>query len=343
MQITDKDTSTLGLLFNETPLLIRKELAVRIGLNEAIVLQQVHFHIQNKYKSVKEKDRQDDRAWREGTFWTYNSYKEWREADFPFWSVSTIERTFKKLEKQEILRSGNFNKMKTDQTKWYTINYEKLLAETEPKKAENVGVEQSVNLMESAVDQSVNLTNCVVEQSVNMTDSNPSICCDPIRQFDVMLPKRSLEVSKDSSSSSSVRNQIDSKLREKYSDRPFDEIKSALLADETAIIDTERQYAKLLEYRLKNYIAKKQFTAPRKQSSKKAPIRTEKLPAWFDEAPEYQSKQTVSTQPTQPTQPTMAPEEADAMNREIDAMLAQLDMDSKKKSIEDKLKQFRNS
>jgi hypothetical protein len=195
MQITDKDTSLLGLLFNEAPLLIRKELATRLGLNEAIVLQQVHFHIQGKYKTVKEKDRADDRSWIEGTFWTYNSYPEWQESDFPFWSASTIERTFKKLEKQGILRSGSFNKMKTDRTKWYTINYEKLSTVlTGEETAENVDVEQSIKMMGSAVEQSVKLTECVVEQSVKMTDSNPSDCREPIRQIDSILPKKSLEV-----------------------------------------------------------------------------------------------------------------------------------------------------
>ncbi len=44
----------------------------------------------------------------------------------PFWSESTIKRTIKSLEKQGYLISGNFNRSKMDQTKWYSIDYEKL-------------------------------------------------------------------------------------------------------------------------------------------------------------------------------------------------------------------------
>ena len=36
-------------------------------------------------------------------------------------------RTINSLEKRGIVETDNFNKMKIDQTKWYTINYKKLM------------------------------------------------------------------------------------------------------------------------------------------------------------------------------------------------------------------------
>ena len=62
---------------------------------------------------------------KEGRYWVYTTYDSWCE-QFPFWSKSTVVRTFNKLEKEGLIESKNYNKMKIDQTKWYTINYEKL-------------------------------------------------------------------------------------------------------------------------------------------------------------------------------------------------------------------------
>lgn len=101
------------LLINENPLLVLPSLAEKIGLNEAIVLQQVHFWISKKLH------------YKEGRYWVYNTYDEWLE-QFPFWSKSTMRRIFGRLIDRGLIITDNFNKMKIDQTKWYSINYENL-------------------------------------------------------------------------------------------------------------------------------------------------------------------------------------------------------------------------
>lgn len=101
------------LLINEYPLIILPSLATRIGLNESVVLQQVHFWISK------------EQNFKNGRYWVYNTYEEWAE-QFPFWSESTVRRTFNKLEKDGLLISDNFNKLKIDRTKWYSIDYEKV-------------------------------------------------------------------------------------------------------------------------------------------------------------------------------------------------------------------------
>ena len=107
------------LLINEQPLVVLPSLAEKIGLNEAIMLQQIHFWLTRK---PHEKD---------GRQWIYNTYAEWA-TQFPFWSESTIKRTIRSLEKKGLIITGNFNKVKIDKTKWYTIDYEKLERLTSP-------------------------------------------------------------------------------------------------------------------------------------------------------------------------------------------------------------------
>ena len=99
-------------LLNTNPQLYNPELAAVIGLNEAIVLKQVQYWT--------DKNRKIGRNFRKGHYWTYNTYEEWQK-QFPFWSVRTIKRIFKRLEDKGYLVSDNFNKMKADRTKWYRI------------------------------------------------------------------------------------------------------------------------------------------------------------------------------------------------------------------------------
>lgn len=97
--------------------MILPDLASKIGLNEAIVLQQINYWIvQNEKKHNNFKD---------GYYWTFNSYERWKD-QFPFWSVSTIKRIITNLEKQKLIVVGNFNRMKIDRTKWYRIDHKVL-------------------------------------------------------------------------------------------------------------------------------------------------------------------------------------------------------------------------
>lgn len=103
------------LLIPDYTLQILPDLAVEIGLNEAIVLQQVHYWLLPSRGVGKIVD---------GRRWVYNTYEKWKE-NFPFWSVPTIKRTISSLEKQGLLESrSDLNGHASDRTKWYTINYE---------------------------------------------------------------------------------------------------------------------------------------------------------------------------------------------------------------------------
>lgn len=99
------------LLINEPPLQVLPSLAKEIGLNEAIMLQQMHYWLINSSHEF------------EGVKWFYKTLEDW-QTEFPFWSAMTIRRTLTNLEKQKVIRIGNFNKKKFDKTKWYTIEYQ---------------------------------------------------------------------------------------------------------------------------------------------------------------------------------------------------------------------------
>ncbi|KUO52359.1 MAG: hypothetical protein APF76_04810 [Desulfitibacter sp. BRH_c19] len=113
------------ILLNEQSLVINPSLARAVGLNEAIIIQQLYCLLENSNNSY------------EGKTWLYITYADWHKY-LPFFSESTIRRIIKRLEKLEIIISTNrFNKMDSDNTKWYTIDYETLDGIFKDKNIEN--------------------------------------------------------------------------------------------------------------------------------------------------------------------------------------------------------------
>lgn len=102
-------------LFAKHPIVVNPDLAVGIGLNEAIVVQQLNYWLNSK--NAKNID---------GRKWIYNTYENWQKDNFPFWSIPTIKRTMSSLEKSGIVLASNFNKAGFDKTKWYSIDEVKL-------------------------------------------------------------------------------------------------------------------------------------------------------------------------------------------------------------------------
>lgn len=101
------------LLMNEVPLMVQPSLAKKVGLNEAIFLQQLHYWLERSTKVINEKR------------WVYNSVGAWQK-QFSFWSVSTLKRIIASLEKRKLIITDNFNSFSMDRTKWYTIDYDEL-------------------------------------------------------------------------------------------------------------------------------------------------------------------------------------------------------------------------
>ena len=110
-----------ALLIDRDTLIILPRLAATIGLNEAIVLQQVFYWLGGDRKPHV----------RDGRRWVYNTYEGWRE-QFPFWSERTIRRTIRDLEQLGLLESTFFadhpEHRHLDHTKWYTVGFDRLAA-----------------------------------------------------------------------------------------------------------------------------------------------------------------------------------------------------------------------
>ncbi|HHB1580007.1 TPA: hypothetical protein ACN983_005155, partial [Vibrio parahaemolyticus] len=106
-------SNVFKMLFVERPLVVNPKLAADIGLNEAIVLQQI------KYWTDRSEFKKD------GHYWVFKTTEDW-EREFPFWSKPTIRRVLKSLEKSELILSqklhGHFFKEQSNQTLWYALN-----------------------------------------------------------------------------------------------------------------------------------------------------------------------------------------------------------------------------
>ena len=91
------------------------ELAQKLGVNEAIMLQNIIFWlVKNKANGTNHYD---------GRYWTYNSHKAFREL-FPFWSESQIKRILQNLFDKNVIVKGNYNSNPYDKTNWYTLSDE---------------------------------------------------------------------------------------------------------------------------------------------------------------------------------------------------------------------------
>jgi hypothetical protein len=118
-------------LIDEPPMLVYPTLAKALGINQAVMLQQLHFLLnitekaKNKYNFVA------------GRWWVYNSYEEWKRDYFPWLASVTIKGLFVGLEEEGFVLSIQSVKSPLDRRKWYTIdyeNYELLLAARLDKK-----------------------------------------------------------------------------------------------------------------------------------------------------------------------------------------------------------------
>ncbi|MBM7609749.1 DNA-binding PadR family transcriptional regulator [Lysinibacillus composti] len=154
----------MSLLNNDTPILISTTLAMNIGLNEALMLQQLNDLVQTA-GSV-----------REGEKWISKTLMEFHQ-QFPFWSKSTIDRILKKLEQLNLIEVGNFNERKTDRTKWYRIN------EEEVKKISHHGFSQNDELKNSPqkIDE---MDTSISKKGLCQNDElDTSTCRFPSRQY----------------------------------------------------------------------------------------------------------------------------------------------------------------
>ncbi|KRD99167.1 hypothetical protein ASE46_12795 [Bacillus sp. Root239] len=146
------------LLLKDQPLIVLPALAVKVGVNGALFLQQLHYWLE---KSVNVQD---------GYKWVYNTNQQWLQ-QFPFWSLSTIQRIISKLEKEGLIIKGKYNRSKFNNTVWYRIDYEqleKLMPSDEFEELEDVNLTERKSQIEAA--EPVTVTASLTETTAKNTN-----------------------------------------------------------------------------------------------------------------------------------------------------------------------------
>ncbi len=128
-------------LIEETPVSFQPSLAVALGVNEAILCQQIHwlgntplaYSPKNKRKELLETKTYNGR-----TFVRVEPQQllHKQHGHFRFWSMSTFKRTVAEAKKLGVLLTETLNSDAWDQTNWYAIDYARL-AEIEADHAES--------------------------------------------------------------------------------------------------------------------------------------------------------------------------------------------------------------
>ncbi|MDH1756161.1 hypothetical protein [Citrobacter braakii] len=181
----------MSLLMTSRPIVINPDLAYSIGLNEAIALQQINYWLKDTTSGME----------RDGVRWIYNTTEQWLE-QFPFWSESTLKRTFTRLKTLGVLKIEQLNKSQRDMTNFYTINYESELLDevkvTESKRSkcalpsgqndtmEEVKVTHSIRSKRTAVIRS-KCTDDPTENTTESTTKNKTPSCPEASQSDALV------------------------------------------------------------------------------------------------------------------------------------------------------------
>lgn len=110
-----ENNSKSSFVINDTPLYVQPSLAVLIGFNNALVLQQIEFLSTDQNTCVRAA----------GHAWARISYHDLNET-LPFWGKSTIIRAVNTLEESGLLISCKLGQGVWNRTKYYRVDYEVL-------------------------------------------------------------------------------------------------------------------------------------------------------------------------------------------------------------------------
>ena len=87
-------------------------IAVEYGINAAILLQNIGYWV--KQNEANETNYFDEH------YWTFNSRRAYKEL-FPYMSERQINTAFQKLIDNDLIITGNYNKLAYDRTLWYAL------------------------------------------------------------------------------------------------------------------------------------------------------------------------------------------------------------------------------
>ena len=165
------------LLINESPLQVQPSLAMAIGLNEAIFLQQLHYWMGAS------------RHHHDGKKWVYNTYSDWL-LQLKYLSLPTLKRTIKSLKDRGLLSVERFDKLRSNQVNYYAINYD-VLAIIEANISQAIDSIDEVKMSQSS---SSNCTNAVAQnEPIHQLKMSQS----PLAQNEPMLTREYQETTQE--------------------------------------------------------------------------------------------------------------------------------------------------
>lgn len=254
-----------NLLINESPLMVLPSLARAIGLNEAIMLQQVHYWLKHA------------KTEHDGKMWIYKTFEQWKEQDFDFWSVSTIKRISTNLVKMDLLLVEKLATNSFNRVNHYTINYQKL-GEISTNKATAQVVTDSVNVTQSKG------ADCY-EHSINVTQSDWVNVTPCLREYKETTKENNNNNNKNSSMTDSIQN---------WKQPNLSEINDMLKQGLSVVPDiTQSQY----EYQVtkfKNFHVEQELNGLAIQTEAR---RKDLLAEWIERDYQYQKKNKAKTKP----------------------------------------------
>lgn len=142
-----------SLLIEEPPLQVLPQLAKVIGLNEAIILQQIHYWL-GRSENV-----------RDGRKFVYKTTEDWIE-EFPFWSGATVKRTIANLKGRGLIIVTKESEGSWLRTNWYSVDY--------------IALSRIGSNCANALDQSDPMHQVNLIQSIGSNCANRSDQSDPI-------------------------------------------------------------------------------------------------------------------------------------------------------------------
>ena len=165
------------LLINESPLQVQPSLAMAIGLNEAIFLQQLHYWMGAS------------RHHHDGKKWVYNTYSDWL-LQLKYLSLPTLKRTIKSLKDRGLLSVERFDKLRSNQVNYYAINYD-VLAIIEANISQAI---DSIDRLKMSQSSSSNCTNAVAQnEPIHQLKMSQS----PLAQNEPMLTREYQETTQE--------------------------------------------------------------------------------------------------------------------------------------------------
>lgn len=102
------------LLIDERPLTVLPSLVEVVGMERAVILQQIHWLLQSPNNGIEH----------DGERWVWGTYEEWCADYFTFWKADTLRKHLVKLEHDGFVVSIQIRGF--DRTKHYRINTEKI-------------------------------------------------------------------------------------------------------------------------------------------------------------------------------------------------------------------------